>query len=139
MGRILIADVEKNHGFLLKQELEDEGHSVDLILRVDTTFPPIAGKLAYDIVILDMQMPGLNYYERLKRIKGHVAVAHVVVFVDSAASDERRSLLLSGADACFAKHEIDNLKKDLRQYGVRAHDAAGTPVPGEGAERCCPT
>ena len=59
--RILIADVDKNHGHLLKQELEVDGFGVDMIVRGDVDMPRINGKSAYDIVLLDMQMPGLNY------------------------------------------------------------------------------
>lgn len=133
MGRILIADVEKNYGIFLKQELEDEGYFVDLILRRETTTSRITGRPAYDIVLLDMQMPGLDYYQRLKRIKNNVTVAHVVVFADSAAFDDRTSLLISGADACFSKYDITNLKKHLRQNCERAQNEAGIPIAEEDA------
>jgi len=135
MANILIADVEKNHGLLLKQELEDDGHSVDMILRNEQTTPLINGRPVYDIILLDMQMPGLNYYERLKRIKGHVTAAHLVVFADTAALEERKSLLEHGADACFAKHEIDGLKEHLRLYinyiAKHVHDGHRRPAQHE--------
>jgi DNA-binding response OmpR family regulator len=121
MTWILVANVDRNHGLLLRQELEDEGFAVDMILRGDTTMPQFNGKTAYDIILLDMRMPGLNYYQHLKRIRNDVANAHIVVFADSAETGETKSLLDAGADACFAKDEIGKLKQHLRKYrGERA-------------------
>lgn len=128
---ILIADVEKNHGFLLKQELEDAGYAVDLIVRGDTFMPSFDGKRTYDIVLLDMQMPGLDYYQRLRRIKDSISTTYIiVVFTDTASSGEKRTLLDAGADTCFAKHEIDNLILHLNKYRDRLQRAHA-----EGAEQ----
>lgn len=113
MPKVLIADVEKNQGHLLKQELGDEGFAVDVILRGETEMPLFNGTTAYDVVLLDMQMPGLNYNERLKRIRAYSASARVVVLADNLAADERKSLLDFGADACFAKDELARLKQYL--------------------------
>lgn len=115
MARMLIADVDKNFGQLLKQELEDMGFTVDVILRGDAATPRFNGMRSYDVVLLDMHMPGLDYYQRLTRIKEYAGNAQVVVFADSVAPEERSNLLDAGANACFAKHEIGRLKHHLRQ------------------------
>ncbi len=114
MARLLIADIDKNFGFILKQELEDEGYAVDLSLQ-GGAMPDSAGSREYDIVLLDMLMPCLDHFNRIKRIKKNNPAAHIVIFSDSAAQEETASLLTAGAEACFARHEIKKMKIYLRR------------------------
>ncbi len=113
MTRLLIADIGKNFGFILKQELEDEGYAVDLSFQGGLSMPDSAGR-EYDIILLDMLMPCLDHCNRIKRIKKNNPAAHIVIFSDSAALEETSSLLTAGAEACFARHEIEKMKKYLR-------------------------
>jgi DNA-binding response OmpR family regulator len=114
VARILIANVAKNLGLILKHELEDEGYAVDVVMRGTAKAFDIAGNAAYDVVLLDMQGYGLSCHQQLRRIRNNVLRANIVVFADSAATGERKSLLDSGADACFAKDELGKLKRYLR-------------------------
>jgi DNA-binding response OmpR family regulator len=112
--RILIANVAKNLGLILKHELEDEGYAVDVVTRGTARVSDIDWNAAYDIVLLDMQIFGLSGYQQLRRIRNNVSRANIVVFADGSATEERKRLLDSGADACFAKDELGKLKRYLR-------------------------
>jgi len=114
MARILIADIDKNLGFLLEQELEDEGYAVDVVLQGDPALPGLVRDPGYHVILLDMPMPCLDYYNRIERIKKNNPAAYVVILYSSAASEETANLLDAGADACVARDEIDKLKTHLR-------------------------
>jgi CheY-like chemotaxis protein len=114
MARILIADIDKNLGFLLGQELEDEGYTVDVVLQGDPALPGLVRDPEYHVILLDMPMPCLDYYNRIERIKKNNPAAYVVILYSSAASEETANLLDAGADACVARDEIDKLKTYLR-------------------------
>ncbi len=114
MARILIADIEKNLASVLKYELEDEGHSVDVADQGafnETVFPGNATDIA---VLLDMRMFCLDYFNRLKRMKRNNPAARIIIFTNHAATEDRASLIDAGAEECFARHEMDRLKKYLR-------------------------
>ena len=114
MARILIAEVEKNLASVLKCELEDEGHSVDVAEHGAFNETAIPGNSVCVAVLLDMQMFCLNYFNRVKRIKRNNPGARIIIFTNHAASDERATLIDAGAEECFARHEMDRLKKYLR-------------------------
>jgi len=113
MARILIAPVDKNFGFILKCELEDEGHSVDLAVRTNPA-SDAAKNAAYDVVLFDMRMSSLDFFNRLTYVKRKNPGAHVVIFTDISEEEERASLIDAGANACFGRHEIKKLKDHLR-------------------------
>lgn len=115
MNRILIADVEKNLASILKYELEDEGHSVDVADRGTFNEAVFPGNATCAAVLLNMQMFCLDYCNRLKRIKRNNPAGRIIIFTNHAAAEERASLINAGAEECFAKHEIDRLKIYLRQ------------------------
>ena len=120
MARILIADIDKNLGFILAQELEDEGYTVDLVPKGDPALPDLVRDLRYHMILLDMPLPCLDYYNRIAHIKKNNPDAHVVVLYSSAASEETANLLDAGADACVARDEIDKLKTHLRHHRIHA-------------------
>ncbi len=117
MTRILIADVDKNFGAILKQELEDEGFSADLARqRGLSTLKP-----GYAVVILGMLVPSLDVFNRLRGIKRSNPSSHIIFFSDYDARDEAPSFINAGADTCFARNEIQQLKSHLRHYLTAGH------------------
>lgn len=115
MDRILIADVDKNLGIVLKRELEDEGYAADLVRHLG--FPTEGGAWpGYAVVILGMLVPSLDVFSRLRGIKRNNPSSHIIFFSDTDATDETTSFIDAGADTCFARHEIFKLKAHLRRY-----------------------
>lgn len=65
---ILLADDDKNFGLILKSELEEEHHHVDLVSNgVEAVLSFLDNP--YDFVLLDLRMPRLSGTDALRIIK----------------------------------------------------------------------
>lgn len=67
-ARLLVVDDEENIRFLFKEELEEEGYAVDVASNGLEALDKIK-HAAFDLVILDIKMPGMNGIEALNEIK----------------------------------------------------------------------
>ena len=65
--RLLVADDEKNLRELYKTELEDEGYDVDTASNAADVLQQLE-KGEYDIIILDIKMPGMSGIDLLQKI-----------------------------------------------------------------------
>ncbi len=66
--RILVVDDEEGLRLLYKEELEDEGYSVELAASGQEALDKIE-KDSIDLVILDIKMPGMDGVEVLRKVK----------------------------------------------------------------------
>jgi len=115
MITILIAAFDGNLGYVLKKELEDEGHTVSRMPPGTELTAYLAARPSYDVVLLDLLTSCLTEIRTLSLIKKTCPHTHIIVFSDRVAPQERAALLTSGADRSFTKHEISDLKEHLRQ------------------------
>lgn len=119
MARILIADVDKNVGRFLKSELEGIGYVVNFVRQGTKMTVDSMVDMACDALLLNMQMPCLDYFNRLKGIKRRNPSTHIIVFMNDSELQERAALLEAGATVCFARYEISLLIMYLRRIDVR--------------------
>lgn len=68
--RLLIADDEKNLRELYRIEFEAEGYEVITAANADEVAKLMAGA-PYDVIILDIRMPGMSGIELLQKIMAH--------------------------------------------------------------------
>jgi CheY-like chemotaxis protein len=68
MARILVVDDEPDIGVLVKMTLEGEGHQVSVAADGEAALALVDGE-AFDAVILDVTMPGMDGFEVLTAIK----------------------------------------------------------------------
>jgi DNA-binding NtrC family response regulator len=107
---ILIADDDKNLRTVLSRELSDEGHNLhetgsggDAVSLVD--------KDDYDVVILDLNMPGLGGIEVLKKIKALGISAEVIILTGHAAvSTAVEAMKLGAYDYLEKPFKMEELK-----------------------------
>jgi len=66
--KILIVDDEENIRLLFKEELEDEGYTVDLASNGFEAIDKVKNN-SYDLVVLDIKMPGIDGIQTLNEIK----------------------------------------------------------------------
>jgi len=118
--KILIADDDENQRILYSQELQDEGYTIlcavdgkDAIDKVLTEKP--------DLVILDIQMPGINGIETLDEILDFNK--QMPIILHSAYSNYKDNFMSWAADAYIVKSSdlselVNKVKEILTKRGI---------------------
>ena len=65
--KLLVADDEKNLRELYRLELEEEGYEVETAGNANEVLSMIEGS-DYDVIVLDIQMPGMSGIDLLQKI-----------------------------------------------------------------------
>ena len=113
MKRILIVDDEENIRFLYKEELEDEGFSVDLAKNGEEALEKV-DQFQPDLITLDIKMPGLNGLEVLKRIREKKR--NLPIILCSAYGEYKQDLTTWASDAYVVKcADLTELKETIRR------------------------
>jgi CheY-like chemotaxis protein len=117
--RILLVEDDKNFGYVLKGELADNDHEIDLALDgVEAVMKFIDGN--YDFVLLDIKMPKLDGINALRIIKKLDPRVPAITYSGNAGSGEMAESVKAGAIRCLTKpFEISQLKEELRKYQSR--------------------
>ena len=147
--RLLI--VEDNH--LNRQVafelLVGEGARVDL---ADSGLAAVSmatgGGQHYDVILMDVQMPGMDGLEATRRIRRHESGAHtiIVAMTANASTADRKDCIEAGMDAHIGKpFDIDEVAFTLRQLtglverelrpGEKRSHEPGPPIDLQGALR----
>jgi len=113
MKKIMVVDDEENIRFLYKEELEDEGFSVELAKDGEEAL----GKLPDfkpDLITLDIKMPGMNGIEVLKRIREQDRELPIVLC--SAYGEYKQDFTTWASDAYVVKcADLTELKTTIRR------------------------
>ena len=117
--RILIVEDDKNFSIVLRQELEDAGHTVEhAIDGVEGVLRCI--KESFDFVLLDIKMPKLDGINALRIIKKLRPDLPAVTYSGNAGSGEMAESLRAGAIRCFIKpFSIAQLKEEIERHFSR--------------------
>ena len=121
MAKILAVDDELSFREVLHQVFEKKGHEVDAAVNAEHALQ-LMSKKVYDIIILDVLMPGVSGIELLKKIRvSHNPVPIVIysVKVDAALEKEARQ---AGANEVLHKSValevlVDRTEKILANFG----------------------
>jgi adenylate cyclase len=112
-GRILIVDDSAVHRDLLARRLERAGHDVSIAENgIEALGLTIAN--GFDLVLLDMMMPGMTGLEVLKRLQADPATRDIPVIMVSA-NDE-----LSDVVRCIEAGAVDYLSKPVNPVLLKA-------------------
>lgn len=114
MKKILLVDDEESIHLLYREELEEEGYEVHSALSGEEAL----GKLHIigpDLVILDINMPGMNGIDVLRRMK---EINQAMPVILSSAYQEFKQDLASWAsdDYIVKSSNLDELKNAVRKY-----------------------
>lgn len=116
-GRILIVDDEAHNRLLAKDVLENEGHKV---FEASDGFEAlqILDQQDFDLLLLDVMMPGMDGFELCKRIRRQESLQRVPILLLTALSD--RDSRLQGIES----GAMDYLTKpiDIRELPARARN-----------------
>jgi CheY-like chemotaxis protein len=103
-GRILIVDDNDVNRDMLSRRLERQGYAVTAAAGGQEALDLVGGR-EFDLVLLDIMMPGMNGFQVLAHLKSDPALRHIPVIMISAL-DELRSVVRCieiGAEDYLAK------------------------------------
>jgi adenylate cyclase len=112
-SRILVVDDTESNRDLLSRRLVREGHVVEAVADGKAALERLA-RGGFDLVLLDLMMPGMNGFEALCRIKADPQNRHVPVIMISAL-DELDSIV-----RCIEAGAEDYLPKPFNPVLLRA-------------------
>jgi CheY-like chemotaxis protein len=124
-GRALIVDDDRSIRLVLRETLRADGWTVDEVDDGDVVDEQLE-RYHYDLLLLDLYMPGMNGYEVLRRVRqthgGLLSVRKtpstvaVIVLSGAAGADGLSFASRLGADACLSKpFEIADVLKAVRE------------------------
>lgn len=113
--RILVVDDEKNIRLVLDQCLSEEGYRVETAVSGEHAVEKFTAE-PYDLVLLDMKMPGMDGIEVLRRIKRAAADVPVIMVTGYGSIETAVETMKLGA--------VDYLRKPFTPDEIRAAVAA---------------
>ncbi|HEY8199540.1 MAG TPA: response regulator [Candidatus Limnocylindrales bacterium] len=115
-GRILVVDDTRLNRTILARALENQGHEVVEAEngRVAMELLEADGASGIDVVLLDLEMPEMDGYETLGRIKASDATAHLPVIVISSVEE------LDSVVRCIEMGAADYLPKPFNAAVLQA-------------------
>src|SRR5262249_2764323 len=117
LGRILLVDDNASNRDLLSRRLVREGYKVTAA-EDGVAALALAGTAAFDLVLLDLMMPGMSGFEVLCRLKADAATRHIPVIMISALDE------LDSAVRCIEAGAEDYLHKPFNPVLLRARIGA---------------
>lgn len=113
MCRILVVEDEKLQRELYALELKDEGYDVDGVADGKDALEKIK-KTKYNIIILDIRMPGMDGVETISKIHSIDKNASVIIY--SAYSNYKSNYLTWTSDAYVIKSsDLKELKEKIKE------------------------
>ena len=127
--RVLVAEDNEFNADLIRQLLQRRGHEVAITANgIDTV--ALASSEKFDLVLLDLHMPGMDGFEVIARLRAEERVAGghlpVVALTARASSEDRERCLTAGMDEFLAKPvRADALWSAIGRVTAKAAPASG--------------
>jgi signal transduction histidine kinase len=112
-GQILVVDDNRMNRIKLSRSLEGQGHTVGLAEDGQQALDMLRTK-PFDVVLLDIMMPGMDGYQVLERIKSDPDLRNIPVIVISALDE------IDSAVRCIEMGAEDYLPKPFNPVLLRA-------------------
>lgn len=114
MKKILLVDDEDSIHLLYREELEEEGYEVHSALSGEAALDQLK-IIAPDLIILDINMPGINGIDVLRQIKE--MNPSLPVILSSAYQEFKQDLATWASDEYIVKSSnLDELKAAVKKH-----------------------
>jgi CheY-like chemotaxis protein len=100
--RVLLAEDNPINALLARALLEREGCRVDRIASGDEAVSALSRGF-YDLILMDLRMPGLNGIEATKALRERGVTTPIVALTADAFDEDRRACLAAGMNDFLAK------------------------------------
>ena len=105
--RVLVAEDNEFNAELVRQLLTRRGHAAVIVNRGDDVLRAIAEHERFDVLLLDLHMPGLDGFEVIERLRAHERLTGehlpVIAVTARARREDRDRCLASGVEAFLPK------------------------------------
>lgn len=119
--RVLIIEDDRVLGPALKDFLQAQHYQAQLITHSDQLLPQLA-KQQYDLIVLDLNLPGVGGLEALRQMRRQGHNAPVLILTARDALEDRVAGLDAGADDYVTKpFELAELAARVRALARRHH------------------
>ena len=102
MNTILVADDSNCYRYLTRFLLEQRGYQVHEAHDGEEAVAAVRQN-AYDLVLMDVQMPKLDGLEATRRIKAGADAPPIVALTGKDTDDDRKNILTAGCDGYIEK------------------------------------
>jgi two-component system OmpR family response regulator len=117
--RVLIVEDEAKMAALIRRGLREEGFAADVATKGEDAVW-MAGATPYDVLVLDVMLPGIDGFETCRRIRAEGVWAPVLMLTARDAIEDRVAGLDGGADDYLTKpFDFDELLARLRALARR--------------------
>jgi two-component system OmpR family response regulator len=129
--RVLLVEDDRMIGEAVAQSLKDAAYAVDWVLDGNAALTALAGQ-RYDIVLLDLGLPGKDGLEVLHSVRQSRNTVPLVVITARDGLDDRIDGLDAGADDYMLKpFQMKELLARMRAV-LRRKTGAASPILGNG-------
>jgi len=129
--KILIVEDEKSIADIISFNLKHEGFDTDIALDGNSALEK-AGSESFDLILLDLMLPGIDGYEVCERIRKNSIIPIIVVSAKEEESDKVKALEM-GADGYVTKpFGMRELVARVRATLRRCDYSAAADVPKDG-------
>ncbi|MEN8211889.1 MAG: response regulator [Thermodesulfobacteriota bacterium] len=112
---VLIADDEKKFTDTLAKRLEMRNFTVTTVYSGEAAIE-MTGKINFDVIVLDVQMPGITGIDVLKQIKNKTPLTPVIMLTGEATVDNAiKGMKLGAFDFLIKPTDTERLTKKLNQ------------------------
>ena len=115
MFKILLVEDEKQMAMFVEMELNHEGYKADVVYDGREALN-IAEEKDYDLILLDVMIPGLNGIEVCRRIRQSSQVPIIMLTAKSDVSDKVLGLDVGANDYLTKPFAIEELLARIRVY-----------------------
>ncbi len=124
--RVLIVEDEVKLASLIRRGLRDEGMLADVAVKGEDALW-MAGATDYDVIVLDVMLPGLDGFQVVRRLRADGVWSPVLMLTARDAVEDRVAGLDGGADDYLVKpFAFEELVARLRALGRRGPVERGT-------------
>ena len=120
--RILVIDDEKNIRLMLTQALADEETQIDTAVNGEEALEKF-GEATYDLVLLDLRMPGIDGMEVLREMNKRNAKLPIILLTAHGTVENAVEAMRSGA--------VNYLQKPFSPRELREAVENALATPGE--------
>ena len=125
-SRVLIVDDNRLNAELAEFVLESDDFLVDSAIDAEQALARIP-EFRPDLILMDIQMPGMDGLELTRRLKGDPSTRHIVIiaFTAHAMKGDELRMRQAGCDGYVSKPiAVATFASTIRSFGVTGHSSA---------------